>query len=144
MRNHDRNDEFNFPRPSDQQVEELFAQLVENRDLDHNNAVPAAAMSMSSRHSTQSVSSAVARTTATLSINTKWQMVEADARSRFEAEKRRKKKEEDAVRAGRSRKSAAAIPRDSPQYIIRKVLDNQLTTGHLGTLNVSLRTQPLE
>jgi cytokinesis protein len=139
------NDEFNFPRPTDKQVEELFAQLVENRDLDNSSAAPPSmAMSMSSRYSTQSVASAVARTTATLNVNTKWQMVEADARFRWEAEKRRKVKEEEAVRMGRGRKSAAALSRDSPQYIIRKVLDNQLTKQHLTTLDVSLRTQPLE
>jgi cytokinesis protein len=138
-----RNDEFHFPRPADRLVEELFAQLVENRDLDNNNVVPVPS-SMSSRHSTQSVASAVARTTATLNVNTKWQMVEADARSRWETEKRRKFKEDEAVRMGRGRKSAAALSRDSPQYIIRKVLDNQLSKSHLSTLNVSLRTQPLE
>lgn len=137
-----RNDEFCFPRPSDAQIEDLFAELVENRDLDHNNAAPVP--TVSSRHSTQSVASAVARTTSTLSVNTKWQMVEADARARWERKKRDMAKEEEAVRRGQGRKSAAALSRDSPQYIIRKVLVNQLTKQHLSTLNVSLRTQPLD
>lgn len=119
----------------------MFAELVNNRDIEGGSIANA---SVSSRHSTQSVASAVARTTQTLGVNTKWQMVEADARSRFETQKRHKAKEDEAVRMGRGRRSAAALSRDSPEYIIRKVLDNQLAKNHLATLNVSLRTQPLE
>lgn len=134
-------DNFHFPRPDDETVEAMFAELVNNRDIEGGSIANA---SVSSRHSTQSVASAVARTTQTLGVNTKWQMVEADARSRFETQKRHKAKEDEAVRMGRGRRSAAALSRDSPEYIIRKVLDNQLAKNHLATLNVSLRTQPLE
>lgn len=139
-------EEFAFPRPSDNEIERMFQVLVENRDLDQSsNVVP----SISSRHSGFSTmsgvsSSAVARTTSTLSVDTKFQMVEADARSRWDTARRHKAKEEEAVKMGRGRRSAAAIPRDSPEYIIRKVLDDKLTQQHLTTLNVSLRTFPLE
>lgn len=140
-------EEFHFPRPSDEEVEQRFFDLVKNRDLDQHHASASTSSpvpSMSSRHSTQTISSAGARATSTLSTNTKWQMVQADARSRWENARERKRKEDEAVRMGRSRQSAAALTRDSPEYFIRKVLDNQLNHQHLVTLGVSLRTLPLE
>lgn len=138
-------DEFHFPRPSDEEVEQRFFELVRNRDLEqHPTSTSSPVPSMSSRHSTQTISSAGARATSTLSTNTKWQMVEADARSRWESARERKRKEDEAVKMGRSKKSAAALTRDSPEWFIRKVLDNSLNQSHLVTLGVSLRTLPLE
>lgn len=143
-------DEFNFPRPSDEEVEQRFLELVRNRDLDHDH-VSSPASSLSSRttnsrgqRSSVQTISAGARATSTLSISTKWQMVEADARSRWDSARRQKQKEDEALKMGRGRKSAAAISRDSPEWFIRKVLDNQLNHQHLVTLGVSLRTFPLE
>jgi cytokinesis protein len=146
-------DEFSFPRPSDEEVEQRFLELVRNRDLDHDfTGSPSPSLSSrtaksrgAQRASTQTIS-AGARATSTLSISTKWQMVEAEARQQWEKRKKQQKQLlADGFRAGRGKKPVeATISRDSPEWFIRKVLDNQLTHQDLVTLGVSLRTFPLK
>jgi len=136
-------EEFDFPRPPDTDTEQLFQQLLENRDLDSSHSqVP----SISSRNSLSSMSqSNIAKTTALLPIETKWQMVESDARARWEQQREMRRKEEDLVKSGRTKRGTAGDHvKNSPEWFLKKVLDGTLTTQHLTTLNVSLRTLPLE
>ena len=136
-------EEFNFPRPSNIEIEHLFQQLLENRDLDASHTqVP----SISSRTSVSSLSqSNIAKTTASLPMETKWQMVESDARARWEQQREMRRKEEELLRSGKAKRGAAGVHvKNSPEWYLKKVLDGTLTTQHLVTLNVSLRTLPLE
>jgi len=136
-------EEFTFPRPPDVEVENLFQQLLENRDLDTSHTqVP----SISSRNSTSSISyTNIARTTTSLPVETKWQMVESDARAQWEQEKDKRRKEDELIRSGRAKPGTAGVHvKNSPEWFLKKVLNGTLTTQHLMTLNVSLRTLPLE
>ena len=136
-------EEFYFPRPQDAEVEDLFQQLLENRDLDASHSqVP----SISSRNSVSSISqSNIAKTTASLPMETKWQMVESDARARWEQAKELRRKEEELLRSGKSKRGTSNVHvKNSPEWFLKKVLNGTLTTQHLATLNISLRTLPLE
>jgi len=135
--------EFEASRPSDAEVETMFQQLLENRDL---NASHSQVPSISSRNSTSSISqSNIAKTTASLPMETKRQMVESDARARWEHQKEMRRKEEEHLRSGKAKRgTAGSHVKNSPEWFLKKVLDGSLTTQHLATLNVSLRTLPLE
>lgn len=136
-------EEFSFARPADIEVESLFQQLVENRDLDSTVHIP----SISTRNTVTSASQvSIAKTAASLPIATKWQMVESDARARWETEKAMRKKEDELLRTGKvgKRGTAGVHVKNSPEWFLKKVLDGTLTVQLLATLNVSLRTFPLE
>ena len=136
-------EEFHFPRPQDAEVEDLFRHLLEDRDLDASHSqVP----SISSRNSVASISqSNVAKTTASLPMETKWQMVESDARARWDQAKELRRKEEEILRSGKAKKGTGNVhAKNSPEWFLKKVLNGTLTTQHLATLNISLRTLPLE
>lgn len=132
--------EFHFPRPSNEEIDRLFFDLVQSRNLDH-------AGSLSARNSmTQqaSVNSAVARATATLPIDTKWQMVEADRKAKWEKARKQQRKEIEAIRSGRPRSQARTVDRSQPEYIVRKMLDRDISVSDLTTLNVSIRSNAAE
>jgi cytokinesis protein len=134
-------EEFVFTRPSDEKVNELFQQLIANRNVDeHSISAP-----LASRQSAASQAS-VAQTAANLPVDIKWQMVESDARSRYDAAKQTRRKEEELLRSGKAGKrgTANAVVKNSPEWFLKKVLDGTITTQHITTLTVSLRTQPYE
>ena len=136
-------EEFDFPRPSDGAIEDMFQTLLENRDLDKScSQVP----SISSRNSLTSPSLVnVAKHTSALPIETKWQMVASDARARHDQAKEQRKREEEMLKAGKSKRGSAGVHvKNSPEWFLKKVLDGSLTAQHLVTLNVSLRSFPLE
>lgn len=133
-------EEFSFPRPSDAEIEHRFQQLLENRDLD---ADRGATPTLSSRSSVGS-SASIARSAASLPVETKWQMVESDARARWDANRAARRKEEELLRSGKAKRGTGVIVKNSPEWFLRKILDGALTLQHLSTLQVSLRTSPLE
>ena len=134
-------EEFHFPRPDDHGIEEMFQRLLATRDVD---ARETSLPTVSSRASVSSQINIV-NATSSLPIETKWQMLESDARARWEAKKESKRKEDEMVRTGKMKRGTAGVVlKNSPEWFLKKVLDGTLTTHHLSTLSVSIRTQPLE
>jgi len=134
-------EEFHFPRPNDAEVDELFQRLLQTRNLEE---IPSGT-TMSSRNSATSQIN-IAKTAASLSTDIKWQMIEADARTRHDAAKEVRRKEEEMIRSGKvaKRGTASAVMKNSPEWFLKKVMDGTITTAHISTLTVSLRSQPLE
>ncbi|WVQ98293.1 hypothetical protein IAU59_005416 [Kwoniella sp. CBS 9459] len=135
--------DFHFPRPSDTEVEALFQQLLENRDLDSSQSrgVP----TISSRSSISSTISNIARTASSIPVDSKWQMVEADARNRFESAKVVKRKEEELHKLGKGKGiDPRALHKASAEWYLTKALDGKLTAEHLRALDISLRTEPID
>jgi cytokinesis protein len=116
-------EEFRFDRPPDEKVDELFNQLLENRDLPG-----------SQRQS--SIMGAVAG----IAMDVKWQMVETDARKRYSEAKARK--EQDIAKG----KRGLVKQRDekSPEWYLRHMMEQNVTRDVLGSLAVSLRTEPIQ
>lgn len=136
-------EDFSFPRPPDGEVEARFRQLIENRDQDTSHAhVP----SLSTRNSLTSASQkSIAETAFSLPIEKKWQMVESEARTRWEAARDTRRKEEEASRGSKGKKgNSMTLAKSSPEWYLKKCLDGTLTKQHLATLMVTLRTFPLE
>lgn len=71
-------------------------------------------------------------------------MVESDARARWDANRAARRKEEELLRSGKAKRGTGVIVKNSPEWFLRKILDGALTLQHLSTLQVSLRTSPLE
>lgn len=114
-----------------------FQRLLENRDMDAvNKNVP----SITSRSSISSVTD-IAKTTSSLTVDQKWQMVKADAQGRWEASRMAERRREDEVKSGKKRSGAL---KNSPEWFLKKILDGSVTTQHIQTLTVSIRTSPLE
>jgi cytokinesis protein len=110
-------------RPSDADIEAEFQRLLDERELLNPRSVP----SISSRQSVSSVTD-VSKSTASLTVDQKWQMVKADAQAR----------------QTRSDEKKSGVVKNSPEWFLRKILDNSVTVQHMSTLFVSLRTMPLE
>ena len=119
-------DGFHLPRPPNGDIEAMFQELLQNRGMD------IAGASISSRTSIDSLAS-VQRSAASLPIDTKWQMVEADARARWETS---------TSRAGKRTTTAAS--KNSPEWFLKKILDGSVNAAHLGMLDVSLRSATLD
>lgn len=131
-------EEFTINRPPDQQVEIDFQRLLENRDLDAvNKNVP----SITTARSSISSVTDIAKTTSSLTVDQKWQMVKADAQGRWEATRMAERRKEEEVKSGKKRSGAV---KNSPEWFLRKILDNSVTTQHIQTMTVSIRTSPLE
>lgn len=151
--------EFNFPRPPDHEIEQLFRQLLENRDLDSGTA-PTSRMlgpsdgggggggitpSLSSRSSLVSNPAVMARAS-NLPVDTKWAMVESDARSRWDAAKSAKKKEESLIKSGKIKKgsSAQAAITHTPEFYLKKCLDGNMSVADWKSLLVAYRGKTVE
>lgn len=111
------------PRPPDAQVELEFSRLLNERELVNPRSVP----SISSRQSISSITD-VSKSTASLTVDQKWQMVKADAQAR----------------QSRSDEKKTGVVKNTPEWFLRKILDGSVTVQHMATLFVSLRTMPLE
>ena len=118
----------------------MFQDLLSSRSLDTQTPT------LSSRASTASTNSQanIARTAASLPLDTKWQMVESDARARWEAAQDLKRKEEDTPRIKGKRATTSTAMKSSPEWFITKIMDDSITVQHLTMLEVSLRTLPVE
>lgn len=110
-------------RPPDVDIEVEFQRLLDERELINPRSVP----SISSRQSIASVTD-VSKSTASLTVDQKWQMVKADAQAR----------------QTRSDEKKSGVVKNSPEWFLRKILDNTVTVQHMAALFVSLRTMPLE
>jgi cytokinesis protein len=128
-------------RPPDSEIEERFQELLENRDMDSAHVTPSHTSSRSSMSTSQA---SIAKSAAALPIETKWQMVESDARAKYENARKSRRKEAEMIKSGKVKKGGApAVDKDSPEWYLKKILDGTITAQHLSTLNVSLRTFPL-
>ena len=134
-------EEFHLSRPNDEEVNKLFQQLIETRNVDdHSTSTPSLTRTSVSSQAT------VAQGTANLPADIKWQMIEADARARYDAEQHKRRKEDEMLRSGKASKrgTASAVVKNSPEWFLKKILDGSITSQHISTLTVSLRTQPYE
>lgn len=103
-------DEFYFPRPSDEEVEVFFEQVKLKRDLgDLRN----------------------------LSTDQKWQIVYNDEQIRWKEERDR---EEQTKKVSDTGQATNSYPKDSPEWYLRKFLDQTITAKQAASLLVSLRT----
>ena len=131
-------EEFSIPRPPDAAVEAMFQSLLQGRDLDMT------VSSMSSRASVSSVMANVARTTSQLPIDTKWAMVESDARARWEAARESQKTSEEISKATKGKRSTLGGSKHPPEWYLKKMLDGTVTLDNLRALQISIRSSPLE
>lgn len=132
-------EEYSFARPPDYEIDRMFEELISTRNVD--SIGPSTSRSSVSSTNTQAN---LAKTTATMSVEVKWQMVESDHRARWDAAKMRQRKEEELLRSGKASKRATTVVKNSPEWFLKKCLDGTLTADHVRTLSVSIRTQPYE
>ena len=125
-------DEYHYPRPSDTEIEALFRQLIESRSVE---------TSKSANPSRNSAQANIQRTTSHLSVDIKWEMVEADARARWEASREGKRRQDDPTKSGKGRKPAGtAGVQHPPAWFLKKIVDGTITLQNMASLEVSLRT----
>lgn len=103
-------DEFEFERPADDVVEALFEQVRLKRDLGE---LPS------------------------LSVDQKWQIVYNDEQLRWKEEKVREAATKKQVDSGQHQN---AFLKDSPEWYLKKFLDQTITPKQAASLLVSLRT----
>lgn len=125
---------YSFPRPPDDQVEEMFARLIDDRDFGSSGQLP----TLSSRASVGSTISA-AGAVSNLSTAMKWTLIDADARKQWES----KKKNAEAARSGKAR-GEGVIVKNSAEWFLNKIMTKNFTKDHFNKLSVSLRTEPVE
>lgn len=106
-------DDFDFPRPSDEDVEALFEQVRLKRDLGD---LPP------------------------LSVEQKWQMVYNDEQLRWREEKKREEVTKKQLDTGQT---PASYAQDSPEWYLKKFLDQSITPKQAAGLLVTLRTGPM-
>lgn len=68
-------------------------------------------------------------------VSKKWVMVHQDKLSDWQAEQKRRQN------AGSS--SGKDVNEDSPEWYVKKIMEGSITAKQLGSLSVSLRTQPI-
>ena len=103
-------DDFEFERPSDEDVEVLFHEVREKRNLGE---LP------------------------NLSVDQKWQIVYNDEQLRWKEEKVRDQATRKVMDTGQG---SAAFVKDSPEWYLKKFLDQTITPKQAASLLVSLRT----
>lgn len=135
-------EEFSFPRPPDHDIEDRFQALLRTRDIDAGTPPPGAARGSIA---SQAGLSTIAKTAANISIDMKWQMVESDARAKWQRDKEVRRREDELLRSGKAGKRAtvSVAEKNSPQWFLKKVLDDTLTVQDLVALHTSLRTLPI-
>lgn len=111
---HNVQDDFEFKRPSDEEVDALFEELRVSRDLGE---MP------------------------NLTADRKWQLVYTHEQMRWREEKAR---EEQVKRQIDSGQMGGSYSKDSPEWYVKKFLDQTVTVKHAASLQVSLRTNPLK
>lgn len=108
-------EEFNFPRPQKpEEIETMFQQVQSRLEVDGS----------------------------ALGLEQKWLLVYSDAQIRWK---------EDRMRQAQQRKSAAqgnpaqqVFIKDTPEWYLKKFMDQTITAKHVAGLTVSLRTSPVE
>lgn len=108
-------DGFNMERPKDDRVvETMFYELMVKRF--------------------QNVPESAKRQMMAYNPSKKWVMVHQDKLAEWQAEVKRRELRKD---------SARDPTEDSPEWYVKKILDGSITAKQLGSLSVSLRTQPI-
>ena len=106
---------FTLERPrSDQVVEAMFYELMEKRGY----------MNLPEQAKRQMMAYAPSK---------KWVMVHQDKLADFQAEQKRR-----VAAQGRD------LDEDSPEWYVKKIMDGTISAKQLGSLSVSLRTQPIK
>ena len=120
-------DGFHFPRPSDDRIVE--AQFVDMMNKRNWQAMPEQARRQMSAYPTSK----------------KWQLVHQNAMMEWqEAQKRRTMARQTVFSAdGSSAFPTRADEEGSPEWYVRRVMNDTITPKQLGSLSVSLRTQPI-
>jgi cytokinesis protein len=107
--------EFSLPRPADpQEIEYMFERVRQERDM--GDAV-------------------------NMSLEQKWGIVHAHERDRWLQQRR---KDAQLRRSAAMGNGQSVIAKDTPEWYMKKFMDQTITAKHVGSLTVSLRTLPIE
>ncbi|KUI52577.1 Cytokinesis protein sepA [Cytospora mali] len=117
------NDAFNFPKPEDRLIDQMFLQLMQKRGW-HN---------LPEQAQRQMLAYPSAK---------KWTLIYQDRLTEWQSEQKRR----NTSKPGSYQTfdvAASAAEEGSPEWYVRKVMDNSLDTKGLGSLEVNLRTQQI-
>lgn len=108
-------EEFYFPRPQNpEEIEAMFGEIQTRLEVDGS----------------------------TLGLEQKWLLVYNDAQIRWKEERTRQAQQRKSAAQGSP--AQAVILKDSPEWYLKKFMDQTITAKHVGGLTVSLRTSPVE
>lgn len=108
-------EEFHFPRPQNpEEIEAMFGEIQTRLEVDGSR----------------------------LGLEQKWLLVYNDAQIRWKEERTRQEQQRKSAAQGSS--AQAVILKDSPEWYLKKFMDQTITAKHVGSLTVSLRTSPVE
>lgn len=109
------NGEFVFPRPENpQEIEYMFERVKQERDMGD----------------------------VSMTLEQKWGIVHAHEQDRWTQLKRKEAQQKKSVAAGNGQ--SIVIAKDTPEWYMKKFMDQTITAKHVGSLTVSLRTLPIE
>jgi cytokinesis protein len=108
--------EFNLPRPADpQEIEYMFERVRQERDMGDS---------------------------VNMTLEQKWGIVHAHEQDRWIQQKR--KDAQIRRNAAMGNGQSVMISKDTPEWYMKKFMDQTITAKHVGSLTVSLRTLPIE
>lgn len=124
--------EFIMPRPSDAEIERMFADLMNKRDF---LGLPGGGLS-------DEYKDAARKNMMNFPIHKKWMLVYNDKFTEFHAEreKERSRRNHTSNQQGPIPANSLVITRNSPEWYIKKFMDGSVTTKHIESLAVTLRT----
>lgn len=118
-------------RPEDAEVERLFAELMDKRDFLN---VPGGNLSDELKETAR-------RNMLGFNVDKKWTLVYNDKLTEWHADKERERnRRHHAGSGGNSGGQGMVITRNSPEWFIKKFMDGTVTTKHIESLAVTLRT----
>ena len=120
-------DGFHFPRPTDDRViEQQFVDMMNKRNF-------------------QAMPEQAKRQMLAYPANKKWQLVHQDKMMEWQGEQKRRHAARNTVMSidGAPSIMSKADEEGSPEWYVRKVMNDTITPKQLGSLSVSLRTQPI-
>ena len=108
-------EEFHFPRPQNpEEIEAMFGEVQSRLEVDGSR----------------------------LGLEQKWLLVYNDAQIRWKEERTRQAQQRKSAAQGSS--SQPVYIKDTPEWYLKKFMDQTITAKHVGSLTVSLRTSPVE
>jgi cytokinesis protein len=108
-------EEFHFPRPQHpEEIEVMFQEVQSRLNVDGSK----------------------------LGLEQKWLLVYNDAQIRWKEERARQVQQRKSVAQGST--AQAVYTKDTPEWYLKKFMDQTVTAKHVGSLTVSLRTLPVE
>ena len=120
-------DGFHFPRPSDDRViEQQFVDMMNKRNF-------------------QAMPEQAKRQMLAYPASKKWQLVHQDKMMEWQGEQKRRNAARNTVMSidGAQGIMSKADEEGSPEWYVRRVMNDTITAKQLGSLSVSLRTQPI-